>query len=140
MGKIEDHFEHFAATVALESQRTREAFAAGLEGFVRGQRVTGAIRRPIGSGGQLYTVSGRLVGWSVRAAGGAATIDLYDGHDNSGDILASFTLADGQSDHTTIMPSGVSFADGIYAAVTITETVAGTPGQLLGAVWIGAVD
>ena len=139
MGYLEEKLEHFAATVALEGQRTREAFQAGLSEFVRGQRVTGAIRRPI-RGGQVYTVGGRLAGWSVRAAGGAATIDLYDGHDDTGDILASIRLADGQSSAQTMMPAGVTFADGIYADVTIVDTVEGTAGSVTGAVWLGAVD
>lgn len=132
MGYLEDKLEHFAATVALEGQRTREAFEAGLSEFVRGQRVTGAIRRPM-KAGQLYTVGGRLVGWSVRAVTGSGTVDLYDGHDTSGDILASIALAAGGSDAATMMPAGITFADGLYADVQ------GGP-VLLGAVWIGAVD
>lgn len=135
MASIEQHFEHFAATVALEQAHTREAFAAGLAEFVRGQRVTGAIRRPVHGPGQLYTVSGRLVGWSLRAAGGTATVDLYDGHDNTGDLLASISLAAGASDAQTMMPAGVTFADGVYADVTLAGGA-----TLLGAVWIGAVD
>jgi hypothetical protein len=134
VGSFEDKLEHFAATVALEGQRTREAFEAGLSEFVRGQRVTGAIRRPIRSTpGQVYNVGGRLVGWSVRAAGGAVTVDLYDGRDTSGDVLASISLAAGQSDAQTMMPAGITFADGVYADVQ-------GAGQLVGAVWIGAVD
>lgn len=133
MGHLEDKLEHFVATVALESERTRLAFAAGLSEFVRGQRVTGAIRRDLRGRGKLYTVAGALVGWSVRAVGGAVTIDLYDGHDNTGDLLASISLAAGASDAQTMMPAGVTFADGIFADVQGAGTV-------LGAVWIGAVD
>jgi hypothetical protein len=140
VGWGEDKIEHIAAAVALEGDRTRSAFAAGLAETQRSMRVDGAAYRPLpAAGGLVYGGSRRLVGWSVRETGGAnpVSVDLYDGVDAGAvdptRLVATFTVAAGGSLSHHAMPAGVAFVDGLFAVVSGT-------GLLRGALHIGAVD
>lgn len=133
MGWVEDKIEHIAAAVSLEAERTRLEVAQAFAQTQRGLRIDGALARPIIPNAMNYLGGRRLVGWSVRAAGGDVTITLRDGHDASGEVIGTIALVAGQSETVTVMPAGVSFAEGLYVA----STGAGAP---VGALWIGAVD
>jgi hypothetical protein len=141
VGWVDQQVKEIVGAVALEAERTRDAFAAGLAQTQRGLRIDGAAPRP------LPTVSGvlypggpkRLVGWAARETGGAASVsvDLYDGGDQGAvdpsRLVASFTcLAGGESKYSA-MPAGISFGEGLYAVVSGT-------GTLRGVALIGAVD
>jgi hypothetical protein len=70
--KIEAKIEELAAGVASEGQRTRLELASALAESVRGQRIDGALPRPVRANASNYSAGGRLVGWSIRATGGGA--------------------------------------------------------------------
>lgn len=132
MGRTEDLVEHVSAMFALEGAKLRAEMQAGLSDFQRGLRVTGAAYRPLLPNAVIYNGSRRLVGWSVRAVGGAATVTFHDGRNADADAIATFALAaDGSSDTHWFGPAGVSFVEALYVEVTGTVT---------GAVWTGAVD
>lgn len=132
MGRTEDLVEHVGAMFALEGAKLRAEMQAGLSDFQRGLRVTGAAYRPLVANAVVYNGSRRLVGWSVRAVGGAATLTLHDGRTADDDVIATVGLsADGATDTQWMGPAGVSFVEALYAEVT---------GTLVGALWIGAVD
>ena len=123
-----------AALLALpmELERIRSELQAGLSQFHNGNRVTGArylpANRPLVSGG-----NGRLVGWSVRAAGGPVSLTLRDGRDGAGDVVAVLELAAGEDSTETLPGGGVSFGEALSAEVT-------GGGALQGAFYVGAVD
>jgi hypothetical protein len=94
-----------------------------------GPVVSGATQRPSGS-------AGRLVGWSFNLpeeSGGAAQVDLYDGPDANGALVASVSLIPGQSD--AFEHHGIGFVYGLYVDIT------GTGADLVrGAVYLGATE
>jgi len=122
------------ARVALELERTRDALAVGLQAFHNGQRLQGARATDVGPGGRRGTTgSGRLVGWSLRAVGGALAVTLRDSRDDSGEVLATINLAADATHTVWLGPGGISFSEG----VRIVQSGAGT---LEGAIYTGAVD
>jgi hypothetical protein len=134
MGWPEKQIEHLAQTFAVESAKTREALSAVVADTVRAQKLTGALPRPIQAGTLIYTVPGRLVGWSARAVSGqgGGRVTLYDATGpEPGREVAMIGLADGQVQTVPIMPTGVGFVTGLYAEVT------GNPGAIVGVAWIG---
>jgi hypothetical protein len=132
VGFIEDKIEHIASAVSLEGERTRIAMAAGLAETQRGLRIDGALARPFVPNAININGGGRLVGWSARAVGGAATVTFHDGRGTDGDVIATVGLAgDGSSSQQWTGPQGVSFAEALFVEVT---------GTVVGASWVGAVD
>ena len=126
--------EKLTSTIVQEAEKTRIALSAAFADSLRGQRITGALARPLTVNALNYSAAGRLVGWSVRADTAGATIDLYDGPAaDPARYLATIELAAGASDTAWFGPGGISFVDGLYVEVTGT-------GVVTGSVWIGAVD
>lgn len=130
MGYVEDKLAHLAATIALEGERTREAFAAGLAETKEGLRVTGARYVPIRP--MVTSAGGRLAGWSLLAGAAAAVVTLHDGQTADDDVVSVITLAAGEAATVPIPGAGISFVHGLFAEIT--------GGPVSGAVWLGAVD
>lgn len=134
MGLGEHLVEKMTSTIVQEAEKTRIALSAAFADSVRGQRITGALPRPLTANAVNYTAGGRLVGWSVRADTAAATINLYDGPAaDPARYLGTIELAAGSSQTEWFGPGGISFIESLYVEV------AGT-GVVTGSVWIGAVD
>jgi hypothetical protein len=128
---VDDKLSHLATTVALEAQRTREAFAAGQQETKDALRVTGSRPTPFRPG-QVTSAAGRLVGWSLLAGAAAAIVTFYDGQTTDGDVVAVVVIPANDSRTQPIPIPGVAFVHGLFA------TVVGGP--VTGAVWLGAVD
>jgi len=125
--------EKLTSTIVQEAEKTRDALAAGFRASVRGQRLQGALPRPVYPNAVNYSGAGRLVGWSIRATGGEVVLNLYDGPAADPDrYIGAVDLASGAS-QTISIDHGVSIVDQLY----VESTGAGTPA---GALWIGAVD
>lgn len=79
----------------------------------------------------LIVVSGRgvLKGWSLRETTGAAVaaVNIWDGTNNAGLILAAITLPSGGSEPVWLGELGLSFTRGLFV-----EVVAGS---VRGALW-----
>jgi hypothetical protein len=133
VGWIENKVEEIAGAVVLEGERTRSELAESFAKTMRGQRIDGALSRPVRPNAANYSARGRLVGWSVQATGGPVRIVVHDGLDAGGDVIAIVDLADQENQTQWMGPGGVAFVDGLYAECTGT-------GTLTGAMWIGAVD
>lgn len=132
--KLEGTLGRLISTVENEGTRTRAALSAALEATERGLRLQGALPRPITPNAVNYAGAGRLVGWSIRAAGGEVVLDFYDGPGaDPARYVGSLDLAAGTSQTVPMMPGGVSITEQLYVAAS----GAGTPA---GALWIGAVD
>ena len=130
--KLEETLLANLAAIPLELAKVRGELASGLAEYAGAMRLTGA-RPVIASRPLVWGGSGRLVGWSVRATGGAVTVTLRDSRDTAGDIVAVINVADATSQTIALPGAGVSFGEGLNA------TVAGA-GVLEGAYWLGAVD
>lgn len=125
--------ERLTSTIVQEAEKTRDTLAAGFRDSVRGQRLTGALPRPIYPNAVNYSGAGRLVGWSIRAEGGEVVLNLYDGPAaDPARYIGAVDLASGAS-QTIAIDHGVSIVDQLY----VESTGDGTP---VGALWIGAVD
>jgi hypothetical protein len=131
VGYVDEKLSHLATTVALEAQRTREAFAAGQQETKDALRVTGSRPTPMRAG-QVTSAGGRLVGWSLLADDSDATVTFHDGQTADGDVVAVETIAAGAASTRPIPVPGVTFVHGLFAEVT--------GGPVTGAVWLGAVD
>lgn len=85
---------------------------------------------------QISGSAGRLTGWTFRvpaSAPGAAHVDLYDGRDNTGQLVSSVTVLAGQSDKYE--HHGIAFVYGLYADITGAGADA-----LFGNVYLGATE
>jgi hypothetical protein len=132
--KIEEKLGDLAGAVADEGLKTRTELSGALAQTIRGQRINGARPRAITPNAANATYGGRLVGWSLRAAGGNVALTFRDGRDATGDVIAATAdLATGQAETHTVMSAGVSFTESLYVEATGT----GTP---VGALWFAAVD
>ncbi len=117
---------------ALQEERTRAQIAAGLIETRNALRLQGARSESLDRSRQVSGGNARLVGWSLRAAGGAATVTLHDGRVESlGDVLASVGLAADGASSTEWLGGGVSITEGCYAVVT---------GNVSGAIYLGGQD
>jgi hypothetical protein len=136
MTKTDNLAEHLGAILARDGERWRDEYRASMAQFAAGVRLQAARPVAIGATPQklLWGGSCRLVGWSLRAASGTATLTLRNGRDDAADIVATVTLsADGVTDTRWLAPGGVSVTEALWA----TYTGAGT---VTGAVYLGAVD
>lgn len=131
---IDKLVDSFADRVALEGEKIRDEFRAGLAQTHAGLRVTAARYLPFPGNSALANGGpGRLVGWSALAAGGPVTVTFHDGRDANGDVFSILDMVAGESDRTWFGTTGISFGEALYLEVTGT-------GTLTGAVYLGAVD
>jgi hypothetical protein len=107
----------------------------GLAEFANGQRIT--ANRAVGVARRLaWGGSGRLTGWSLLNEGaGTVRVTFHDGRDSSGDLLALVVLGAGQSVNEATPGPGLHFGEALWLQVTAPKA-----DDLLGAVWLGAVD
>ena len=131
---LSDKLNERIAEAVLQVEKHAAEVAVGLAQWQNGNRLTGA--RPLSASDhpRRWGGAGRLVGWSLYAKGGAVTVLMRDSRvAGDGDVLAAFSLADGEDAQLWMGPGGVSFGEGLY----LDKTGAGS---LVGSVWIGAVD
>lgn len=129
---LSDKLNEKIADALLEVEKQTAAVAVGLAQWQNGMRLTGSRSLQLTGGSQrLWGGSGRLVGWSLFAKGGSCEVVIRDSRvADAGDVLAAFTLVDGEDAQHWMGPTGVSFGEGLY----IEETGAGV---LVGAIWTG---
>lgn len=110
--------------------------------YLRGSRPVQVSTHPAAGTGpatsqgtqQISGSAGRCTGWTFRvpiSAPGAAHVDLYDGRDNTGQLVGSVTCLAGGS--VQFEHHGIAFVYGLYADITGTGADA-----LIGAVYLGA--
>jgi hypothetical protein len=135
MSAVSANLEAIAARTQMAVEGMHAELSAGLAQFQAGLRIDGA--RYVNPGrGMLTNGRARLVGWSLRATGGAVAATLHNGTDATGDVVAVLDLdpAAGRPSQTvTLTGPGISCPAGLFIAVS-------GPGQLVGAVHLGAVD
>lgn len=134
--KIDEKIEHLASTVVLESQLTRDQLGATFAQTLRGNRLDGALSRPLRVNAINYGANGRLVGWSLRAVAADVTVTLHDGQSTDADTIATVFIPSGTSSNVGTPGSGIGFVDALYAEVTLSVAT----GSVVGALWFGAVD
>jgi hypothetical protein len=122
--------EKIAGAIVRQGELSRAALESGLAETRNSLRVTGARNRPIYSNTVAWAGSGRLVGWSILSTPGA-TIRLYDGRDDSGELLAVLKLAAGTTSNHPLPAPGVSFGEALYIAAD---------GPVEGSLYLGAHD
>lgn len=126
MGYVENQVDKLADAFVRESEKTRLALEEGFRGSLRGQRLTGALPRPVQGNAVTYSAGGRLLGWSVLATGGPVRFVLHDGIDTTGDVLAIIDLVDSENETVWFGPGGVSFSVGLYLEQIGTGVPTGT--------------
>jgi hypothetical protein len=132
VGAVRQNLEAIAASTQLRVEELHAELSAGLAQFQGALRIDGARYVDVASrGGQLSNGRTRLVGWSVRAGGAAASANLRHG-DALGDVVACIDLDAGKSATHTLTGPGVSLPAGLYVELLT--------GALTGAVHLGAVD
>lgn len=127
---------HDDMLAALEvSQRLfLEQLTAQLVPTLRAQPIAGAqavqIGTTTGAPGRnpASAASGRLLGYSFAAGSDAAAVQVLDGVDDAGDLLACEAIAADGSITRWFGPGGIGFLNGCYINVTA--------GELTGAVWL----
>lgn len=143
--------EHGAGELAGQMDYTkwitelRTALAQTLNGvYLRGSRAVPVCTHPAAGGGPLLkegtqrvsNSAGRLTGWTFdvpTGAAGPAQVDLYDGTDNTGCLLASVSIPVGASKEFT--HHGIAFVFGCYADITGVGADA-----VRGVVYLGATE
>ena len=136
MGLAESIADKLGELFALQEERTRSQIAAGLVETRNALRLLGARSVPLNSYAGTQSVwagPGRLVGWSVRANGGPASLTFYDGRpDALGDVVAVLNLSgDGVASNHGAAGAGISITEACSVVVT---------GNVTGAVYLGAKD
>lgn len=114
---------------------------AELAQSIAGVWLRGAEARPVGAGvaaasPRVSNSPGRLVGWSLNlpaGAAGIAQVDLYDGTDNTGVLVASVSLAVGACDRFS--HHGIGFVYGLFADITGAGAA-----SVRGAVYLGKTE
>jgi hypothetical protein len=86
--------------------------------------------------GVLATGAGRIVWLSLRETTGAAAavVELYDGLNTTGVLLASVEIAQATSKEPTIQPKGLRFYNGLYVNV-VSGTAKGAAVVVLDEDW-----
>jgi hypothetical protein len=132
--------EKLTGTVVQEAEKTRDSMAAGFASSLRGRHVAGALPRVVPSAptaaALLYDGPGRVMGWSLRNSAGAGglVVNLYDGSDNTGLLVASVSIGSAsawQQSTTWFGPNGV----GVSEKLTIEVLSTGGAPTLAGAVY-----
>lgn len=122
----------------------RAALSQTLNGvYLRGSRAVPVSTHVAGTGPvlkegtqRISNSAGRITGWNFalpEAAAGSAQIDLYDGSDNTGLLLATIILAPAQNQ--PFNHHGIAFVYGCYADITGTAADA-----VRGVVYLGATE
>lgn len=103
--------------------------------YLRGARAV-QVGTAAGATARVTTAAGRLVGWSLKNdhASDDATVNLYDGTDNTGALVATVALDAGASE-TKHLGAGVGVVYGLYVEITGTGA-----GSVRGAVYLGATE
>lgn len=85
---------------------------------------------PAGQSGAVTGGPTTLCGWSLRntSAAAVAQIDLYDGADATGQLVATITLAANESTRDYLPQPGVTCRRGVYVNIVA--------GAVAGAVWV----
>jgi hypothetical protein len=82
--------------------------------------------------GQAVEIGGAqlVMGWSLRETTGAATatVEVFDGQDTTGQLLASISLNPGQSIRDWLGPGGLETDIGVFVSVL--------SGSVRGAIWV----
>jgi hypothetical protein len=119
-------------SIPLEMERLRSGFESSLQQFHNGVRLDAARVVSLGSRRLLWAGSCRLVGWSIAIDGGpGGDVILRDGRDGNGDVVA--VLDDSTPSTQWMGPGGLSITEAL--SIEFPEGA-----QLVGAVWLGAVD
>lgn len=86
--------------------------------------------RPVpAAGGPVSYSPGTFAGYSLReTAGAGAVVNVYDGSDNNGLLLATVALAANESATELLTPHGPAFAVGLFVELAA--------GQVAGAVYL----
>lgn len=71
--------------------------------------------------GALRAGAGLLFGAGLAAGADAATATFHDGTDNTGPVIAKLSAAANTSAAPLSIPGGITFATGLYVAVTGTS-------------------
>ncbi|MFP5372398.1 MAG: hypothetical protein ACLGI3_16845 [Actinomycetes bacterium] len=124
--------------VPMELAKISTDLQRGLAEFANGQRVTAG--RAVGVARRLaWGGSGRLTGWSLLNGGtGTVQLTFHDGRGPEGDLLGVVVLAPGE-DVTAATPGpGLHFGEALWLQVTLSGGAVDV--DLIGAVWLGAVD
>lgn len=122
----------------------RAALASTLNGvYLRGSRAVPVCTHPgttaavLKEGTQRISNSpGRCTGWTFaipEGGAGSAQVDLYDGCDNTGTLIATLVLVQGQ--HISFEHHGIAFVYGLYADITGAGADA-----VRGSVYLGATE
>lgn len=101
-----------------------------LEVDVGGQEPARPLQVPTTTASRLLAQGRWIVyGWSFRETTGAAAAiwELYDGYDDTGELVASTGLAQATSDSQALMDVGVLMERGVYLNVV--------SGSITGSVW-----
>lgn len=138
-----DPIEKLVAHLIAEGEHTRDALRALMQATDRGRRLQGARVLPVPAAGAatsgtlLWGGAGRLMGWTLRNSTGTGSlvVNLYDGNDNGGQLVATTTLAATPQPPAWFGPSGLSVTE------KLSVEVIPTGGALLaGVVYYGATD
>ena len=129
----EEKLDALIAAIPMEFERVRSEQQAALAQFHEGQRLDGARYVAADTrGGLMSNGRERLVGWSLRAGGSPATVNIRNGRDAiNGDIVAVIDLGIAES-KTVFLGVGISCPDGVFLELV--------GGAVAGAVWLGVVD
>lgn len=86
----------------------------------------------VAGGGSQVSIGGNhlIMGWSLRETTGAAgaVVDIFDGQDATGQILATLSLVASESTRDWLGPDGIETDIGVFVRVN--------SGAVSGAVWI----
>lgn len=134
LDRLPELFERYTAELASGLRSFEGAIALRGARYVEITSVPNAAGQSAGLMAQ--NGQGRLVGWSLRATGGAVTVLIRDSADaDNGRIVGALELAAETSDSQSF-GDGVSFTQGLWVAVA---RPANGLGQLQGSLFVGAV-
>lgn len=143
MSRVEEALIQTLAAVPLEFERHRTMLETGLQRFANGMRINGSrvVQMPAGmpAAGTTSLLWGgpcRVVGWSIRAKGGAAVVNFRDGRDTAAPFVGTVELeAPGSAGSTSNPWFGAAGATALDALSLEVES-----GAVVGCVYLGAVD
>lgn len=99
--------------------------------------VGGAIPAVAGATKRISNSAGRLTGWSITLASGApgdALVELFDGTDNTGNLVASIALTNPNTS-PAFEHHGIAFVYGLYCEISGTGA-----DYVRGAIYVGTSE
>lgn len=137
MNRHEQHEQaetaQLVAAMRAESVRWIEQLQTELAQSVGGVLLRGARVAQIESGRRPMTAGGALVGYSIReSAGAAAVVNLRDGPDAAGQLVATVALAANAAETVWFGPGGLNLANGLFVEIAT--------GAAVGAVYLRGAD